>query len=286
MSAAGREETVADGSVDSDVSTPVTRLERTFQTGVVFPVIHTRRAHVAYAAFFRSDDEYTAARGRVLVDRAGPRLAYTFRSAHEYGNSISPEQGIAVAVTSELVRQAMGASADATSSSADLRAYVPGLVSHHVIAVRWVGGVTTGSLSVGRVFTLGGSETNSTLLSFDADNVSLMRGFSANTFAGMRLSLFNLEYRLPLWRIERGVSVWPAFLHTLHAAVFADVGRVWTDGGASDRIKTSFGAELAMKAVIGFWAPLEIAGGIARGHDADGRVADRTRVYARVGYSF
>ena len=62
----------------------------------------------------------------------------------------------------------------------------------------------------------------------DSAAFALLRGFPANTFAGSHVAVANAEYRWPLARPQRGHGTWPLFVHSLHAAVFADAGHAWT----------------------------------------------------------
>ena len=68
----------------------------------------------------------------------------------------------------------------------------------------------------------------SSTLDFGRRAISLLRGFAPDSFAGTRVAVVNLEYRVPLARVERGVGTWPIFLHTVHGALFADAGHAWT----------------------------------------------------------
>jgi hypothetical protein len=96
----------------------------------------------------------------------------------------------------------------------------------------------------------------------------------------------NAEYRWPIARPQRGHGTWPVFLHTVHAAVFADAGNAWT--GAFDRsaIKSSAGAQLSADLVAGFFVPFTISAGAAWGHDGSQRVEDGVTAYFRVGKAF
>ena len=96
----------------------------------------------------------------------------------------------------------------------------------------------------------------------------------------------NVEYRWPIARPQRGIRAWPIFLHTLHAAVFADVGHAWTQTFRADAIKTSAGGELATDIVAGYVLPFTATVGAAWGHDGSGTLADRVTVYFRVGKAF
>lgn len=193
---------------------------------------------------------------------------------------------MSVGATAEAVRRALGSSADATTFAGDLRAYVPGFAAHHVIAIRATGGRTTGDRQTGRVFFLGGARSNLNLIDFGSDAMSLLRGFPANTFAGTGIALVNADYRLPIARPQRGSGVWPLFLHTIHAALFADAGHTWTGAFRVHDLKTSFGAELSANVVAGFAVPLTVTAGGAWGHDGSRAVPNGATWYARVGYAF
>jgi hypothetical protein len=220
------------------------------------------------------------------LDQVAARSAWATNTAHLYGYSVSPEGGILAGVTAEMAPRALGSSASTNAFTADARAYLPGFASHHVIAVRGAGGVSTGDPDLRRTFLLGGAAPAPSTISFDADAISLLRGFPANTFAGSHVALINADYRFPLARPQRGHGTWPFFVHTLHGAVFADAGQAWTGAFHADALKTSVGGEISAQTVVGFFAPLTITGGAAWGHDGSHTVADRMTYYARVGYAF
>ena len=78
----------------------------------------------------------------------------------------------------------------------------------------------------------------------------------------------------------------PLFVHTVHAAAFADAGLVWTSAFRSSAIKTSVGAEISTDLIAGYYFPFTATLGAARGHDGSGSLPDRTTVYFRVGRAF
>jgi Omp85 superfamily domain/WD40-like Beta Propeller Repeat len=263
-----------------------TKREREIESGLLLPFVRVRHSHVAFASFFRAGDEYTLPDGTLSRDRNAIRAAWRTTTARTYGYSISQEDGIAAGATVEWVRTALGASADATTTTGDLRAYLPGLAPHHVVAARVAGGVSSGDPIVGRTFVLGGPASEISVIDFGSGAVSLLRGFASNSFAGSHVALANLEYRVPIARPQRGPGTWPFFLHTIHAAGFFDAGHAWTRTFDASSIKTSVGAELSTNLVIGFFFPLTATVGVARGHDGSGTLPDGTRVYFRVGKSF
>jgi hypothetical protein len=264
----------------------VTRREQQIEAGIAVPFVRTRWSHTAVATFLRSVDDYMLIGRTATRDRAAIRAAWRTNTAHTFGYSISPERGITIGATSEFVRQALGASADASTFTGDLRAYLPVPAAHHVAALRIAGGTSTGDPSASRTFLLGGQGPDGNVIDFGSSAASLLRGFPANTFAGNHIALVNVEYRFPISRQQRGVGTWPLFLHTVHADVFGDAGHTWTEHFDMADLKTSFGAELSANIVAGFYFPFTATIGVARGHDGSGTVPDRTMVYGRIGRSF
>jgi hemolysin activation/secretion protein len=133
---------------------------------------------------------------------------------------------------------------------------------------------------------MGGAVPGDSVADFTSHAISLLRGFGDNTFAGSRAAVLNVEYRWPIARPQRGVGTWPLFLHTIHAAVFADAGQAWTRAFRADTIKTSAGAELSTDVVAGYALPFTATAGAAWGHDGSGTLGDRVTFYFRVGKAF
>jgi outer membrane protein assembly factor BamA len=204
-----------------------------------------------------------------------------------YGYSISPEDGVSIGGTGELVRRGLGASGDSTTVTADARAYLPGVSQHHVVALRAAGGVSQGDVIMRRFFHLGGAFSDPDVMDFGGNAISLLRGFHADTFAGTHVALVNADYRWPIARPQRGAGTWPLFLHTIHAATFADAGHVWTTRFRAADVKLSAGAELSFDVVAGYSFPLTATVGAAWGRDgAAGSATGGTTVYARIGRAF
>ncbi len=276
----------AGAATEADTPTAATRRAHQLEGGVVFPVRHTRAQHAGLLSVIRAVDDYTTPDRTVPRDRTPVRAAWQTITGRTYGYSVSREAGVAGGVTAELVRRALGSSADATTLTADLRAYLPALAPHHVVAVRFAGGRSTGDSTVGRTFLLGGAFPGGGVVDFGSSAFSLLRGFGDNAFAGSRAAVLNVEYRWPVARPQRGVGTWPLFLHTIHAAVFADAGQAWTRAFRADAIKTSAGAELSTDLVAGYALPFTATAGAAWGHDGSGTLADRVTFYFRVGKAF
>ena len=115
--------------------------------------------------------------------------------------------------------------------------------------------------------------------------MTLMRGFPQQSFAGTHVALVNTDYRWPIARPQRGAGTWPLFLHTAHAAVFADAGQTWTDRFRMRSTKTSAGAEFSLNIIAGYSFSLTTTLGAAWGHDGADH-SDRGTMYIRVGRAF
>ena len=179
-----------------------------------------------------------------------------------------------------------GSGADGPRLTGDVRAYVPAFGRHHVVAIRAVGATNGGDLSVGRAFRMGGSARDTGLIDFSTAPTTLMRGFPTDAFAGSHAALVNVEYRVPLSRPQRGFGTWPLFFRAIHAAVFTDVGQVWTASFRASDGKASLGAELSVDAVLGFQLPITATVGTAWGHDGSGKVPDHMAFYVQLGHAF
>jgi hypothetical protein len=273
-------------ATESGTPTPATLRAHELQAGVVAPVRHARVSHTALLGVLRASNDYTLPDRTFSRNRTAVRAAWATSTAHTYGFSISPEHGVTGGATIEVVRRALGSFADATTITGDLRAYLPSFDPHHVIAIRLAGGGSTGDPTIGRTFLLGGASPNPSVVSFGSGAIRLLRGFGPNTFAGSRVALANADYRFPIARPQRGVGTWPFFVHTIHAATFADAGHAWTRTFRAAAIKTSIGAELSADVIAGYYFPFTMAAGAAWGRDGSGAVRGGRMIYARVGRSF
>ncbi|MBI3491057.1 MAG: PD40 domain-containing protein [Acidobacteria bacterium] len=265
---------------------PITLRERQMEGGVQLPVVHVRQSYLGRLSLIRAIDDYTLAGQNVTRNRTSARVAGVWSSAHRYGYSISPEDGLAAGFTAELTRQALGAAADATRVTGDVRAYIHGFGEHQVFAARVVGAAADGDLSVARTFLMGGAARDTGLIDFGTAPTTLMRGFASDTFGGSHAALMNLEYRIPLARPQRGLGTWPFFLQTIHAAAFTDVGNTWTNEFHASDVKTSVGAELSIDAVAGYVLPITLTLGAAHGHDGSGTLPNHSMLYVRLGHAF
>jgi hypothetical protein len=152
-----------------------------------------------------------------------------------------------------------------------------------VLAARVAAAASFGDDRARRVFSAAGAGPSHPVFDFGRDTIGLLRGVAPDDLVGTRALAINLDLRVPLARPQRGAGTWPIFLHTIHAAAFADAGHAWDHGFRTADLRTSVGAELSADVVVLHYVPLTITGGAAwtRGGDR-GRAAG----FARVGYAF
>jgi hypothetical protein len=290
FTSASRDTSFAAGPPDvTGRPTNATLVEQAVEGGVILPFRRVRHSHAALIDFRRVLSTYkipirTSPPEEVEDSANAARLGWTSNTAQQYGYSISPEGGVTVGGTAEFLHS--DAATDLVRTvTADARAYLPGFGARHVLALRGGAGISDGDPIAARYFHLGGAAANPGVIGFDRDALSLLRGFPADAFAGTRVALINADYRFPIARPQRGAGTFPLFLHTLHAAVFADAGHAWTGGFDVHRAKIAAGAELGANVVAGYQFPFSIAVGAAWGRDG-AHVVDGGAVYVRLGRAF
>jgi hemolysin activation/secretion protein len=107
-----------------------------------------------------------------------------------------------------------------------------------------------------------------------------VRGFPYGYLQGDKGWIFNLEYRLPLFRIEKAVL--PAVsVDRVYLTAFFDMGRLW-QGQYRFRTIYSVGGEGVLRPAFGSAANYDIALGAAWGFGPE----NKYKVYLRIGRSF
>jgi len=200
---------------------------------------------------------------------------------------VSPENGVALAVTSEHVRPELGADAAAGAATVEFRGYLGFSQSHWVLATRLAAGTSWGDARLRRRFVVGGSGATPVLGGHGSDALDLIRGTGAVLRAGSNVTVSNVDLRFPASRIERGLGLVPVFVRTLHAAVFLDAGHAWDRNWLSWDIVVSAGIEASVDAVVGYGWPITATAGVAwsRKDDVVGW-SRRPAAFARLGYAF
>ncbi|MCK6545496.1 BamA/TamA family outer membrane protein [Myxococcota bacterium] len=196
--------------------------------------------------------------------------SWRFSTVRSFADSISQARGVALDTAIELHSPRIGSDLRLLSLTAHGTAYVtmPWL-DHHVLALRTAFGASAGDARGRAVYVLGGLPIRNVLR--DAvdglrTGVDVIRGYDVAALRGLAFWLASAEYRVPLVRIERGIETLPIFFDEVNAAVFVDAGDAPFERLDLTRPpKLGLGAELKASVVAGYYQPLELKLGWARG---------------------
>lgn len=200
------------------------------------------------------------------------RVGYRYSWGQPTAFAISPEDARTFVATATLTAPWLGTFAIEEDGSrkgvtqvllsADWREYlVNPLAPNHVFALRGGVGVAFGGSDrfLGN-YQLGGNGVGS----FRA-----LRGYPAGARRGDTYWLAGVGYRLPLWRMDRGLGTFPLFFRFLSAEVFVEAGDAFdavdsfTD--VFDSALVGAGAELRLATIIGWSYGLDLRVGYAFG---------------------
>jgi len=227
--------------------------------------------------------------------------AWRFSKGESYTYSISPERARSLSLNTEWTSPYLGSytlddsgaptAFNQVQITAQWREYVSvPWFANHVVAMQAATGISLGDRLNYGSFRLGGSWGESGLYVLP-DEYRSLRGFPVAAEYGDGYYLGSMEYRLPIWRINRGYGTIPFFARTLHAAMFTDFGHAFDEldssvVGASTLV--GVGAELRVSMIVGWAMGLTGRFGYAWSVHGDGGYAlgDPDAAYFRVGTSF
>ncbi|MFI5242858.1 MAG: hypothetical protein ACHQRL_07605 [Gemmatimonadales bacterium] len=210
--------------------------------------------------------------------------------------SISPEDGVSIAATGRL-RWLDGngplASKNASASLAAYKSIDVGAYAHPVLAARVAGGVSAGT--DGNEFDLGGASGENLVplpgLSLGSRRTFGVRGFPVGVESGEHIVAGSLEYRLPLFKREKGFGMWPVFLDRTSLSLFGDAGSAsggfGPPGSLADHWIASVGGELGINLAVPYDVPYLLRIGVAAPvENHSGVPVSAATLYMRLGFSF
>jgi hypothetical protein len=256
--------------------------------GVLLPWRRVRRTQSVLGTFHAGTERLQCHTCDPLPDeriaRRGFRTGYAYSSARSFGYSISREEGWRLTATQEVIGRAFGSGGNARSLVADVRTYRRAGPRHGVLAGRLATAHSWGDEPMRRDFSSAGAGAASGDFPFDSDAIGLLRGFD-DDFRGWHAAVVNLDYRFPLKRIQRGFGTLPAFVRSVHGAVFVDAGHAWTHSFRGREARVSFGVELSVDTVLGHALPVTLSSGAAWRRDGlDSQTG--AALFGRIGRAF
>lgn len=272
---------------------------------VSWPLSETRSVFARWTGSLHSPlDDIDATVYRSLLPTRGFLSSvgggWRYAKGKSYELSISPEDARVVSLVGEVYSPLLGAYIlddndqrvpfQQVRLTAEWREYrtVP-FLSNHVLALKLAGGGTVGDGQRYGSFRLGGSFGESGYYTLPEEWRAL-RGFAPASVYGDAFYLGSAEYRLPLFRLDRGVSTIPAFGRTLSATAFVDAGNAADElnGDAIAGTRVGAGGELRGTAVLGWGVGVSARVGYAfavRGSDGI-PLGSTDGFYAWLGSSF
>jgi len=257
--------------------------------GAVLWFRRIRWSETLLAAYDAETDTVTCGAACASVDHhrdlRSLRGGWLHDSRRVFGYSISPEEGFAIEGAAELSPTALGSDAGVGAAIFDARAFGRLFGSHAVIAARLAGAGAWGSATARRAFSASGSGPSLLNFDFGRHTIGLLRGFAVDDVEGSRAAVANLDLRVPLARVQRGVGSWPVFFRSVHSAGFFDAGSAWNATFRAADIRTSIGGELSVDLILLHYVPVTVATGAAWIRDPVS-VRSAPALFGRIGYAF
>jgi hypothetical protein len=162
--------------------------------------------------------------------------------------------------------------------------YVP-IAEHHVLSLRYAGGISGGDPRAVGIFGVGGYSAFSPVLGLSLPGSTpgtALRGYPPNARIGTQFHLAQVSYRFPIVRLNAGVLTVPVFLNRLHAEIFCDVGDAFATPFDITTFRVGVGAEVFLDFTLFYVVAFTLRVGYAHGFMEGG--ADQ--VYANLGRPF
>ncbi|MCS6799266.1 MAG: hypothetical protein NZ898_12195 [Myxococcota bacterium] len=157
------------------------------------------------------------------------------------------------------------------------------LVDRHIVALRYAGGTSAGRRRAG--FAVGGFPELPLLANPLQPTVLggvALRGYRPAHRVGPHFHLLQLEYRVPLVSVRRGVGLLPAYVDRLWGLVFFDWGDAYAGRLDLETFRAGTGAELHLDLTLGYFLPFSVRTGLAQGLSSGGLL----QWYAHLGVPF
>lgn len=192
--------------------------------------------------------------------KSGLGLEWQTGNAKKYPYSISPVDGRGFWFDVSHFNRYLGSTNNLTKVKASYSEYLGLPIRHHVLAGRLNTATGFGDSIVKNQYQLGG----------DAGMFSI-RGYDQESLPNQNVIKATLEYRFPLFWVERGLSTAPFFLSNFSGAIGVDGGLAWDDYKIpslkflSDNSKLGAFVELHASLVIAYFVPVTLKVGYGHG---------------------
>jgi hypothetical protein len=193
---------------------------------------------------------------------SGVSSSFLMNTTREFYNSISPSDGFKINLSMANYFKFMGSDFNGNSAYLGLRYYLPlarpaVLVCNLALAESWG--------EAKPLFFMGGSDPLNAFNAVNSDSLALLRGYPAGFFSGTGGYLFNLEYRFPLFKVEKAIILSQS-LDRIYASIFFDMGQLWE---TNKSIQPSYSLGMELNAVVNIGIRMTASAGFALGFNPD-----------------
>ncbi len=217
---------------------------------------------------------------------AGVGASWRISTVRNYEDSISLARGVAFDVGIHAQHPALGSELRVLELSAHFAAFVPTpWLKSHIFAFRLSGGTSLGAPDDRAAYALGGLPVRNLfqdLISGGGFGADVIRGFLPGARRGSAFYVGTFEYRMLLFRVERGLDTVPLFFDRVSFAAFVDAGDAPRDVPQLADLAVGVGGELRAEIAVLYYVPITFRGGYGRGFGAGGT----DDVYLVLGGSF
>jgi outer membrane protein assembly factor BamA len=205
---------------------------------------------------------------------ASLRIGWSWSNVQRFLWSIGAEKGSALSVGVDLARPEFGGDFALVVANYSALTYVPlPWFRHHVLGLHASGGTSAGNWGRRGAFAVGGYADiplPDALRNLIVQPSVALRGYRPAARVGDSFQLFNAEYRFPIWNVDRGVDTIPFFLQRFYGNFFFDYGDATFTGLDLARMKVGVGGEILTDLSVGYFQPITLRLGLARGTSEGG----------------
>jgi hypothetical protein len=194
---------------------------------------------------------------------AGVTLRAAFSTVRRFVFSLGPAEGYSGSVGLRLNSTALGSDYGGIQLDVRWQQYFQLPWLQHILWLRYAGGVTGGHHSNYVLSGPASQDLGQAIVDSTRAGSIYFHGYTRLT--GPTFQEVNLEYRAPLWVVERGLSTVPAYLNRLHAAALCDVGNAYSGRFDATKLKVGVGAALRLDLTLGWGIGGTLEVGVARG---------------------
>ncbi|MBN2464764.1 hypothetical protein JXD38_03955, partial [candidate division WOR-3 bacterium] len=205
--------------------------------------------------------DFTVSGARDSSTSARADLDWTYSNAHQYRFGVAPVDGQVLGFHTDVQSRSLFSDKDLARALA----YWYGYLGH--APQTWS---LRAKLAVGTAFEQDAADA------FMLDNepgLLGVRGYAEASGLERSVIAAGLQFRTPLWWVERGIGTGPLFLQNINAALFADFGltspnlqsEIYNLQSAMSRARLGVGAELRADLIVAHLLPVSIHGGCGFG---------------------